>query len=107
MAKLKSAWAWIVKWAWLLFAVVAFIAGVVISVAIASGRRKPGDIEPVKKFVERAVERVDEIEKAAEVKKAEVTAVADENRTVVEEIKKDPEPVRRRNRVATWIADNL
>jgi predicted transcriptional regulator len=102
-----KAWRWICKWAWLLLAIVAFVTGVIIAVAIASGRRKPGEIEPVKKFVEAAINRVDEIEKEAEVKKDEVVAVADENRAVVEEIKKDPEPVRRRNRVAGWIADNL
>ena len=107
MDKLKAAWAWIRKWAWLLLAIAAFITGIIISIAIASGRRKPGEIEPVKKFVQVATDKVDEIEKEAEVKKAEVTAVANENREVIDEIKKDPEPVRRRNKVASWIANNL
>lgn len=107
MDKLKVAWAWIRKWSWLLLAITAFITGIIISIAIASGRRKPGEIEPIKKFVQVATDKVDEIEKEAEVKKAEVTAVANENREVIDEIKKDPEPVRRRNKVASWIADNL
>lgn len=97
-------WTWLKKWAWLVLAVCAFILGIIITICLGRGKQHA---PPVTKFTKKAVEKVQKIEQEAEEKKKEVRAEAEKEREVIEEIKKDPEPVRRRRKVADWLADNL
>jgi len=97
-------WEWLKKWAWLILAITAFVTGIIITICLGAGKKES---EPVKQFTKKAVDRVKEIETKAEEAKAEVKAEADKEREAVDEIREDPQPVRRRSKMADWIANNL
>ena len=91
---------WLKKWAWLILAITAFVTGIIVAICLGRGGKQ--ESVPIK-----AVEKVLEIEAQAEEEKKKVLAEADAEREKIEDIKSDPEPVRRRRRVADWLADNL
>lgn len=97
-------WTWFKKWAWLILAICAFVLGIVITVCLGAGKKES---EPVKQFTKKAVDKVRKIEEKAEEEKAKIRAEADEKREEVDEIREDPQPVRRRSKMADWIAKNL
>lgn len=97
-------WTWLKKWAWLILAITAFVTGIVIAVCLGKGRQKS---EPIQQFTKKAAEKVIELEEQAEVEKQKVRDEADEERKEVDEIKDDPQPVRRRRKLANWIAENI
>ena len=96
---------WLKKWAWLILAITAFVTGIIVAICLGRGGKQ--ESVPIKQFTKKAVEKVLEIEAKAEEEKKKVRAEADAEREKIEDIKSDPEPVRRRRRVADWLADNL
>jgi membrane protein insertase Oxa1/YidC/SpoIIIJ len=96
---------WLKKWAWLILAITAFVTGIIVAICLGRGGKQ--ESVPIKQFTKKAVEKVQEIDAKAEEEKKKIRAEADEERKVVEDIKNDPQPVRRRRKVADWIADNL
>jgi len=97
-------WRWLKKWAWLILAVTAFVAGVIIAVSLGKARQHS---PPVTKFAKKAVEQVQKIDEEIEAEKEEVRQKAAEEKGEIEDIRKDPETRRRRTRVADWIAERL
>lgn len=101
---MPKVWAWFVKYWWIVVAALAVIVGFLIRGLFSNpfgSRKKPPD------FVAAAKEKVAAAEETANVKKAEVIAETKQKQGELAEIKKTEDPRARRQKLATWLKDNL